>query len=141
MLVDKVCDDLLLLIISLTRLTHAIQLAHLEKEVKERAKRDATKDQAEAEQPIINPGGFGTLLLTQGAVGTAPAPYTNGTGVPVSICRPFFSLDKLSLYLPYSMASGSKASYSRHASDGLVIMTLRWFFCVPYRTCFLVFHM
>lgn len=59
------------------------QISFLEKEVKERAKRDTAKDQAEADQPIINPGGFGTLLLTQGAVGSAPA-YTNGTGIPVS---------------------------------------------------------
>jgi hypothetical protein len=60
------------------------KIATLEKEVKERAKKDSAKEQAEAEQPIINPGGFGTLLLTQGAVGAAPVPpsmYTNGTGV------------------------------------------------------------
>ena len=55
----------------------------LEKEVKERAKKESAKEQAEADQPIINPGAFGTLL-TQGAVGTAPAPlttFTNGTRV------------------------------------------------------------
>jgi len=60
------------------------KMATLEKEVKERAKKDSAKEQAEADQPIINPGGFGTLLLTQGAVGTAPAPpatFANGTRV------------------------------------------------------------
>jgi hypothetical protein len=42
------------------------QLAQLEKEVKERSKKDAQKEQTEAEAPIINPGGFGGLLLTNG---------------------------------------------------------------------------
>ena len=37
----------------------------LEKEVKERAKRDSQKDQAESEAPILNPG-INQLLLTQG---------------------------------------------------------------------------
>lgn len=64
----------------------------LEKEVKERVKKDTAKEQAESEQPIINPGGFGTLLLTQGAVGSAPTSvpplYTNGNGV--SSRPPFF---------------------------------------------------
>lgn len=40
------------------------QLAQLEKEVKERAKKDTQKEQAEAEAPIINPAGIG--LLTYG---------------------------------------------------------------------------
>jgi len=41
----------------------------VEKEVKEWAKTDSAKEQAEADQPIINPGGFGTLLLlTQHAI-------------------------------------------------------------------------
>lgn len=57
-------------------------MATLEKEVKERVKKDTAKEQAESEQPIINPGGFGTLLLTQGGIGSVPAPappmYTNG---------------------------------------------------------------
>lgn len=57
-------------------------MSSLEKEVKERVKKDSAKEQAESEQPIINPGGFNTLLLTQGAVGSAPTPvppvYTNG---------------------------------------------------------------
>ena len=57
----------------------------VEKEVKEWAKTDSAKEQAEADQPIINPGGFGTLLLlTQRTFGTAPAPpmvITNQTRV------------------------------------------------------------
>jgi len=44
------------------------QLTQLEKEVKERSKKDAQKEQTEAEAPIINPGGFGGLLLTNGYV-------------------------------------------------------------------------
>jgi clathrin heavy chain len=44
-----------------------MQLVALEKEVKERSKKDSQKEQQEAEAPIINPGGFGDrLLLTQG---------------------------------------------------------------------------
>lgn len=46
-----------------------MQLAQLEKEVKERSKKDVQKEQQEAEAPIINPGGFGNpLLLTNGYV-------------------------------------------------------------------------
>jgi hypothetical protein len=41
------------------------QVAALEKQVKERAKRDSQKDQAESEAPILNPG-LNQLLLTQG---------------------------------------------------------------------------
>jgi hypothetical protein len=57
--------------------------------VKERMKKDSQKEQAEAEAPIIGPGGFGgKLLLTQGGMGTAPPQvYANGTGMgmpPVS---------------------------------------------------------
>lgn len=89
-----------------------MQLAALEKEVKERSKKDTQKEQQEAEAPIINPGGFGDrLLLTQGNgyanscrscvdsisyhlslrfVGQAP-PMANGTGMmgmaPVSISK------------------------------------------------------
>jgi clathrin heavy chain len=49
------------------------KLAQLEKEVRERSKKDAQKEQTESEAPIINPGGFGsTLLLTNGFVGQAP---------------------------------------------------------------------
>jgi len=49
------------------------KLAYLEKEVKERSKKDAQKEQTEAEAPIINPGGYGRgLLLTNGIVGQAP---------------------------------------------------------------------
>jgi clathrin heavy chain len=55
-------------------------LAQLEKEVKERSKKDAQKEQIESEQPIINPGGFGGLLLTNGIVGQAP--QMNGGMMP-----------------------------------------------------------
>lgn len=45
------------------------KIAQLEKDVKERAKKDAQKEQTESEAPIINPGGFGRgLLLTNGYV-------------------------------------------------------------------------
>ncbi|KAG7443630.1 clathrin heavy chain [Guyanagaster necrorhizus] len=54
------------------------KLIQLEKEVKERSKKDSQKEQAEAEAPMINPGGFGnTLLLTNGFAGQAP-PAMNG---------------------------------------------------------------
>jgi len=56
------------------------KLVTLEKEVKERSKKDSQKEQQEAEAPIINPGGFGDrLLLTQGngMIGQAP-PMVNG---------------------------------------------------------------
>jgi clathrin heavy chain len=44
-----------------------LQLTALEREVKERAKKDTQKEQQDADAPIINPGGFGNrLLLTQG---------------------------------------------------------------------------
>ncbi|KIM86720.1 hypothetical protein PILCRDRAFT_4614 [Piloderma croceum F 1598] len=43
------------------------KLVTLEREVKERSKKDSQKKQQEAEAPIINPGGFGDrLLLTLG---------------------------------------------------------------------------
>ncbi|KAF8159760.1 hypothetical protein B0H34DRAFT_858496 [Crassisporium funariophilum] len=49
------------------------KLAQLEKDVKERSKKDAQKEQTEADAPIINPGGFGRgLLLTNGIMGHAP---------------------------------------------------------------------
>jgi len=55
----------------------------LEKEMKERSKKDSQKEQQDADAPIINPGGFGNrLLLTQGNgfVGQA-SPMPNGTGM------------------------------------------------------------
>ena|SRR5712691_4551318 len=43
------------------------KLSALEKEVRERSKKEQQKEQQEADAPIINPGGFGNrLLLTQG---------------------------------------------------------------------------
>jgi clathrin heavy chain len=43
------------------------KLAVLEKEVRERSKKEQQKEQQEADAPIINPGGFGNrLMLTQG---------------------------------------------------------------------------
>ena len=42
------------------------QIAALEKEVKERSKKDTEKEQQEAEAPIIQPGLGGRLMLTQG---------------------------------------------------------------------------
>ena len=61
-----------------------VQLAQLEKEVKERSKKDAQKEQAESEAPIINPGGFGNrLLLENGFGGQAPPPMNGMTYVSV----------------------------------------------------------
>lgn len=43
------------------------KLAALEKEVRERSKKEKQKEDQEADAPIINPGGFGNrLMLTQG---------------------------------------------------------------------------
>jgi len=57
----------------------ADKLAVLEKEVKERAKKDSQKEQLEAEQPIINPGFGGRLMITQnGFTGAAPPGFANG---------------------------------------------------------------
>jgi clathrin heavy chain len=43
------------------------KLAALEKEARERSKKEQQKEQQEADAPIINPGGFGNrLMLTQG---------------------------------------------------------------------------
>lgn len=57
------------------------KLVQLEKEVKERAKKDSQKEQAEAEAPMINPAGIG-LLTYGGNVGQAPTgmngPSMNG---------------------------------------------------------------
>ncbi len=78
------------------------KLAALEKEVRERSKKEQQKEQQEADAPIINPGGFGNrLMLTQGngygpfgfsfalitkylhnldsIAGQAPPPSLNGT--------------------------------------------------------------
>lgn len=41
------------------------QVAALEKEVRERSKKETAKEEQEAEQPIINPG-LNRLLITQG---------------------------------------------------------------------------
>ncbi|KAF8518034.1 hypothetical protein BU17DRAFT_76299 [Hysterangium stoloniferum] len=56
------------------------KLAALEKEVRERSKKDTQKEQQEAEQPIINPGFGGRLLITQsnGFAGSAPPGFQNG---------------------------------------------------------------
>ncbi|KAI0641858.1 clathrin heavy chain [Trametes meyenii] len=59
------------------------RLATLEKEVKERSKKDTEKEQQEAEAPIIQPGLGGRLMLTQGNGFPAQAPppmMPNGTG-------------------------------------------------------------
>ncbi|KAJ8482453.1 hypothetical protein ONZ51_g5352 [Trametes cubensis] len=59
------------------------KLAALEKEVKERSKKDSEKEQQEAEAPIIQPGLGGRLMLTQGNGFPAQAPppmMPNGTG-------------------------------------------------------------
>ncbi|KAG8220859.1 hypothetical protein J3R82DRAFT_2354 [Butyriboletus roseoflavus] len=56
------------------------RLAVLEKEVKERAKKEIAKEEQEAEQPIINP--MARLLITQGNGYPAQAPpMMNGTGI------------------------------------------------------------
>lgn len=54
------------------------KLAALEKEVKERAKKETQKEQQETDAPIINPAS--RLLLTNGFSGQAPPPMMNGTG-------------------------------------------------------------
>ncbi|OJT09644.1 Clathrin heavy chain [Trametes pubescens] len=58
------------------------RLAQLEKEVKERSKKDTEKEQQEAEAPIIQPGLGGRLMLTQGNgfPSQAPPMMPNGTG-------------------------------------------------------------
>lgn len=65
----------------------ANKVAALEKMVKELSTKDAKKEQAEAEAPIINPGGFGNrLMITQGngIPPQAPPPMMmNGTGMPM----------------------------------------------------------
>ncbi|KAG9312892.1 hypothetical protein JVU11DRAFT_6325 [Chiua virens] len=62
------------------------RLAALEKEVRERAKKDSAKEAQEAEQPIINPMLQNRLLITQGNGYAAQAsPMMNGTGVGVNV--------------------------------------------------------
>ncbi|KZT27788.1 clathrin heavy chain 1 [Neolentinus lepideus HHB14362 ss-1] len=55
------------------------KLAAMEKEIKERAKKEVQKEQQETDAPIINPAS--RLLLTNGFAGQAPPPpMMNGTG-------------------------------------------------------------
>ncbi|KAI8996350.1 clathrin heavy chain [Trametes punicea] len=60
------------------------KIAALEKEVKERSKKDAEKEQQEAEAPILQPGLGGRLMITQGNGFPAQAPpppmMPNGAG-------------------------------------------------------------
>ncbi|EJF64173.1 clathrin heavy chain 1 [Dichomitus squalens LYAD-421 SS1] len=60
------------------------KLAALEKEVKERSKKESQKEQEEAERPLIEPGFGGRLMLTQGNGYPVQAPppgmLPNGTG-------------------------------------------------------------
>jgi len=65
------------------------KIAQLEKEVRERSKKEVQKEQQEAEMPIINPGFGGPLLLTQGQIGSVGNGFppqgqpmmANGTGM------------------------------------------------------------
>jgi len=61
----------------------------LEKEVKERSKKDSQREQQESDQPIINPGGLGNrLMITHGNGFAGPPPpqmYPNPTGVPMQM--------------------------------------------------------
>lgn len=59
------------------------KIARLEKEVKERSKKDTQKEQQDAEMPIIGPGFGGRLLLTQGNgfPSQGPPMMPNGTGM------------------------------------------------------------
>ncbi|QRW17148.1 Clathrin [Rhizoctonia solani] len=56
------------------------KIATLEKEVKEQTKKTQTREQQEADQPIINPGGFGNQrMITAGpGMGAPPPMYPNG---------------------------------------------------------------
>ncbi|KIK31690.1 hypothetical protein CY34DRAFT_764410, partial [Suillus luteus UH-Slu-Lm8-n1] len=54
------------------------KLAALEKEVKERTKKESAKEQQEAEAPIINPAN--RLMITNGYV-SQPPPMANGNGM------------------------------------------------------------
>ena len=53
-----------------------LQIAALEKEVRERSQKDTQKEQQEAERPIINP-----LMITNGPYNPAPQAIPNGTGM------------------------------------------------------------
>ena len=63
------------------------KVAALEKLVKELSTKDAKKEPAEAEAPIIDPSGFGNrLMITQGkciAPQALPPMMVNGTGMPM----------------------------------------------------------
>ncbi|KIM68076.1 hypothetical protein SCLCIDRAFT_1209460 [Scleroderma citrinum Foug A] len=61
------------------------RVAALEKEVRERSKKETAKEEQEAEQPIINPG-LNRLLITQGNgyLSQAP-PMPNGTGMNMGV--------------------------------------------------------
>ena len=63
-------------------MSDCVQIAALEKEVKERSKKDTEKEQQEAERPLIEPGFGGRLMLTQGNGYPAQGPpmMPNGTG-------------------------------------------------------------
>ncbi|QRV88920.1 Clathrin [Ceratobasidium sp. AG-Ba] len=57
------------------------KVASLEKQVQEHAKKDKSREQQEADQPIINPGGFGNqrmITAGPGMMGAAPPMYPNG---------------------------------------------------------------
>ncbi|KAI5995696.1 hypothetical protein EDD15DRAFT_622463 [Pisolithus albus] len=61
------------------------RLAALEKEVRERSKKEIAKEEQEAEQPIINPG-INRLLITQGNGYPSQAPpMVNGTGMTMGM--------------------------------------------------------
>ncbi|KAI5123544.1 hypothetical protein M0805_006703 [Coniferiporia weirii] len=68
------------------------KVAALEKQVRELSVKDSRKEQADADAPIINPGGFGNrLLLTQGngyAPQAPPPMMMNGTGMPTGMIPP-----------------------------------------------------
>jgi clathrin heavy chain len=61
----------------------------LEKKVQELSVKESKKEQAEADAPIINPGGFGNRLMLTAGNGYAPQGpppmMMNGTGVPTGI--------------------------------------------------------
>ncbi|KAG8776990.1 hypothetical protein FRC12_000588 [Ceratobasidium sp. 428] len=66
------------------------KLATLEKEVKEHSKKDKSREQQEADQPIINPGGFGSQRMITAGPGMMAAPpqmFPNGIngGMPTQM--------------------------------------------------------
>lgn len=103
LLVEKVCNHIEAPMSALVLIPNKVSA--LEKEVKERSKKDTQKEQLEADAPIINPGS--RLLLTNGYEpnnlllsssshwrrrfpGQAPPNYPNGNGlVPVSPSAPY----------------------------------------------------